>query len=454
MGKIRFEEAFLKKFHPQWISIPLFVLAAFSLRLGFGLYASPVQPIRDEIQTYLLGLKYYATNAWPYYGNDVVEPTTLHLKVLTQNPGALQALLIGAPLRLWPSPVSPFILINILSMAGYAFLAWYACKRLPKLSPWFIFPWMMAAPWCLHYSTSMLNLSYTIAGACFFFVAFMESIPALSLGWMPLRTANLLMGFTAFWHMQLHGTWVLLPPFMLVSFFFQWKESDKITAPFFALLGALPLTPLIIPTLLLPDYHFFRDVSGLSAAFNPYNFGKFFTILVQFLAMVCFEMPRFIGKHTVDRSQFLLQHWSLVPGFFLWLFGFLQVLVLMVFGFDSRNPRVGWDPIRLLVGGTFLLIFTGLVLTAKSPDINTFYEMQPVVMIYSLYVWERCWSNVWARRVLWVFVAAVWIFQAGYLRVQIDQKESFYSIHHDNIVRAIQEKNYRILGERREGSFY
>ncbi len=42
--------------------LPLF----FALRLAFGLWAPPVQPVIDEVQTYLIGLKFYATGAWPY----------------------------------------------------------------------------------------------------------------------------------------------------------------------------------------------------------------------------------------------------------------------------------------------------------------------------------------------------------------------------------------------------
>ncbi len=436
-----------------WILILLFALTAFSFRLAFGLYAPSLQPLIDEVQTYLLGLKYYATGAWPYYGNDVVAPPE-NLALLTQNPGALQALLIGAPLRLWPSPLSPFFLLNLISLGGLSFLAWYASKRLPKLSPWFIFSWVLTAPWCLHYSCGMLNLSYTLAGACFFFVAFMESVPALSLRWMSLTVANTLMGFTVLWNMQLHGTWVLLPPFMAASFYFQWKTSRKLTAPLFFLLGALPLAPLIIPTFLQDNYHFFRDVSGLSPSFNPHNLKMVFTTLAQFFALASFEMPRFIGLHTHDRAQFLAQHWFLLPGFFLWYFGILQVLILFGFLFNPRDPRRDWNSLRLFLGATFLLVYSALLFTAKDPNANTFYEMLPVVMIYSLYIWEQCYTRSWGRIFTWVFLGSVLMFQAGYLWVHAPLKESFYSTYQDKLNQAVQQKDHHILGERRANSLY
>src|SRR5262249_16326810 len=142
----------------------------------FGLWFPPAQPMQDEIQTTLIGLKYYATGDWPYYGNDVITPPD-NLVLQTQDPGPLEAFLVGLPLKVWPSPLAPFLLVNLLSMCGFCLLAAYACRRLPRLSPWFVFPWVLLSPWCVHYSTGMMNFSYTIAFACVFFVALFESFP-------------------------------------------------------------------------------------------------------------------------------------------------------------------------------------------------------------------------------------------------------------------------------------
>ncbi len=429
--------------------LPLF----FALRLAFGLWARPVQIMIDEVQTYLIGLKFYCTGAWPYYGNDVIAPPD-NIALLTQDPGALEGLLIGGPLYAWPSPLAPFLLLNLLTLAGYSFFAYYCCRRLPKLSPWFIFPWVLTAPWCVHYSTSMINLSYSTAAACFFFVALMESLPPLSLGWLPLAWANALMGFSLAWWTQFHRTWVVVTPFLAASFFLQWKKSHKITAPFYFLLGALPLEALVIPTLLRPDYHFFRDVSGLSFGLNLHNFLSFFVILAQFLSLASFELPRFIGAHTVERIHYLSENWLLIPGLFLWYFGILQVLILLGFLFDSRNPRPDWKPVRWFAVLIFLMVYGSLLFTIKKPDVNTYCEMLPVVMLYSLYVWDRWWMNRWGRRFLCFFLAIALLFQVVYVFIQPIKRESFYLMYHDAIAQAIRDKNYHLLGERRAGSFY
>ena len=408
--------------------------------------------MEDEIQTYLIGLKYFTTGAWPYYGNYVVSPND---ELLTQDPGALQALLVGLPLKIWPDPLSPFLFLNLLSTAGFWFLGWTLSLRLPKLSPWFILPWVLTLPWCLHYSTGTLNLSYSIAGACVFFTAFLESLPSLRLGWIPLPLANALMGFCLFWNAQLHRVWVLLPPFILASLFLQWRRDRKITPFLFTVLGTLPLLALMIPTFLLNDYHFHRDVSGLSFGFNLNNFLGIFTLLSRFLSLASQELPRFLGLNTTERISFLSsQPLLFLPGAFLWIFGILQVVILMGFWFDFRNPRPDWKFIRLLSGLSFLLIYTALLFTDKTLDVNHYYEMLPVAVIYSLYVWERCWAFQAVRRFLWVFLSFGIIFQIGYVLVQAPRKESFYLKYREAIRQAIQSKDYEVLGKRWPGSLY
>ena len=60
------------------------LVALFLFRLLFGLSSEFF--FEDETQIYLMGLRYYATGAWPYFGADVVWTRS-------EIPGALQALL-------------------------------------------------------------------------------------------------------------------------------------------------------------------------------------------------------------------------------------------------------------------------------------------------------------------------------------------------------------------------
>src|SRR5436190_9551581 len=88
--------------------------ALFVLRLAIGLSADVYT--EDESQILLLGMRYHATHAWPYFGPDVVWTKS-------QIPGALQALLVGLPLSVAPIPEAPYVLLNVLSMAALCLFA-------------------------------------------------------------------------------------------------------------------------------------------------------------------------------------------------------------------------------------------------------------------------------------------------------------------------------------------
>ncbi len=94
----------------------LLVCFLFIFRIGYGLCSEFW--FADELQIYLIGLKSYTTQSWPFYGPDIVYTNT-------QIPGALQGLLISLPLNLFRIPESPGIFLNILSFFSLSFLAYF-----------------------------------------------------------------------------------------------------------------------------------------------------------------------------------------------------------------------------------------------------------------------------------------------------------------------------------------
>ena len=170
------------------------LLLAFVFRLLFGL-CSPFQE-EDTKQIYLIGLKFYSTGAWPYFGPDVT-PTI-------QIPGALQGLVVGLPLYVLPIPEAPYLLLNILSFSSLCFFAWYCTRRLPEIPKWFVWSWLLTAPWTLSISTHIFNPSYVLPAAVLFFVAAIETYPFLSHRLVPRRWANFMMGLSLFWMPTYH----------------------------------------------------------------------------------------------------------------------------------------------------------------------------------------------------------------------------------------------------------
>ncbi len=197
-------------------AITLFLLAAFLFRLFFGL-CSQFWTI-EENQVYLVGLKYYATGQWPYFG-----ATAFKAKI----PGALLGLTVGLPFNLWPAPEAPIIFLNLLSFGSLCLLAWYCSKRLPRFPRWFLWAWLMTAPWTLNFSTHVVNPSYVLFGGILFFVGFWETIPSLRAGILPQGLCNALMGFAFFWVIQFHLSGVALVPWMLLSFFLQLRRAPR-----------------------------------------------------------------------------------------------------------------------------------------------------------------------------------------------------------------------------------
>src|SRR5262249_45049510 len=150
----------------------LTLLALFAFRLGFGL--SREFFFEDETQVFLLGLRYYATGQWPYFGPDVVWTKS-------EIPGALQALLVGPPLRVAPYPESSYVLLAVLSFAALSAFAWYVGAHRPAAPAWLVWGWLLTIPWTIQFSGHLINTSYILCGALVFFLGFFEAFPATSL---------------------------------------------------------------------------------------------------------------------------------------------------------------------------------------------------------------------------------------------------------------------------------
>src|ERR1044072_10023935 len=218
------------------------LLLAFVFRLFFGLCSQFLD--EDTKQIYLIGLKFYATGAWPYFGPDVTNTM--------QIPGALQGLVVGLPFYLLPIPEAPYLLLNLLSFASLCFFAWYCCRRLPELPKWFVWSWLLTSPWTLNLSTVIYNPSYVLAGGVIFFVGALELYTPTRRGLVPAQLANAMTGFGLFWVMQLHMSWVVLVPYALAALGWQFKEGVRrgLSALLYFAAGAAPVAALLVPTYL------------------------------------------------------------------------------------------------------------------------------------------------------------------------------------------------------------
>jgi len=366
----------------------------------------------------------------------------------------------GMPFFVYPAPEAPYVLLNLISFSALCFFAWYCTKRLPEIPKWIVWTWLLTAPWTLGLSTHIFNPSYVLAGGILFFVGALELYPQTRRGIIGARAANFMLGFGLFWVMQFHLSWVALVPFALASFFFQYREGggrNFLTALLWFALGATLPAGFLVPT-----YLKFGLASGMGdtpavVIFNSDNLKRHLNpvegILGRFLSFASFELPRFIGGNTARRLAFLKEHLWLTPFvIFLGIVGLLQPVAMLVLWFRKRHTHPDWKAIKYLTLLTLLLLYASFLFSFRPPYSHMYYVTFPLAMLYSLY----CWSEYLTRRG-WQIFAAVFlasgiIFHTGLAL----HKRAHDSMYTDRTIpqAAIERKDYRLLGERREGSRY
>lgn len=430
----------------QRVAFFAFLIIAFLFRLWFGL-CSQFQD-SDTRQIYLLGLKFYTTGQWPYFGPDVIFGEI-------QIPGALQALLVGAPFFVAPIPEAPYVLLNILSFASLCLLAWYCCKRLPELPRWFVWSWLLTAPWLLNLSTVIYNPSYVLPGAILFFIGALELYPCTGRNIIQPRWANFMMGFSLCWVMQLHLSWVTLVPYVAAAFYCQWRSGAKkfLRGAAYFMSGAAITGSFLLPTYL--KYGVGRGAGGTVSAltFNAANLTALWGITIRSLSFASFEIPRLLGPHTAQRLAFLQQEWWLIP-FVLFLFavGTAQVMALSISWFLRNHTQTDWKAIKYLMLFNICITYVICLFSIKSPQSNHLYVTCPIPVIYSLYCWSWLLSKKRWRVLAKITLVCGIIFHAG-LALHNRSRISLYPERHI-IQSAIERKDYKILGERRPNTLY
>jgi hypothetical protein len=412
------------------------LLGLFLYRLAYGLCSEFWAD--EERQVYLIGLKYYTTGQWPFFG-----ATAYHSRI----PGALLGLVIGGPLFIWPAPEAPILFLNLLSFGALCFFAWYCTKRLPDFPRWLIWIWLLTAPWTLNLSTHIVNPSYVLFGALLFFIGFFEAWPGFSLNLIPSGFSNLLMGFSLFWVIQFHLSGAVLFPLTALSFYWQWKSSPLRflkSSPWFLAGSALSGT-FLAPTFLKFGLSQGSGETGTLLQLNLDNIKSFFTVLARFLSFASFELPRFIGPNTQERLAFFQNHPWLIPlGAFLLLAGWLQVLLLISQWFLKKNWGPDGRAVKFLALGLVVLTYVSFWFTSKTPAAHTYYLFLPPAMLYSFY----CWSD-WMKEVRWrrwakIFLVCGLFYQMGVALARLPD----HSLYKNRAIplSAIAQKNYLLLG--------
>jgi hypothetical protein len=416
--------------------------ALFAFRLFYGLCYEFF--FEDQTQIFLIGLRAYAGGHWPFFGADVVWTKS-------QIPGALQGLLVAVPLWIAPFPEAPFVLLNLLSMAGIALIAWYICLRLPSIPRWLVWGWLMTIPWTLNYSASLINTSYVLVGSAVFFIGFFEAHPLFSLGRIRGPLALFMMGAGIGWDMQFHMSWPLLLPYVGFALLWRLPRGWRSVARDAASLAAGFAVPaaFILPTVITYGLHAGGGGTGRNLHVHVVDPTVILTTIARFLSFASLEVARWMGTDTAKRMVLLSRHPWLVPlAAVAWVVGFVHPVVMLLSWFRRRHPsRPDWPALRLLVAGSILVVYAAYFFVMEPPQAHAFYVLSPIAFVFAGY----CWSFV--DRPRWRKVAAVVLgvniaFHLG-LALTMGPERSMYR-NRAIVAAAVAERDTNYFSHRRE----
>lgn len=415
------------------------LLILFLFRLFYGLTGEFW--FDDELQIYLIGLKYYTTGLWPYYGPDLVYTNT-------QIPGALQGLLVGLPITLLNIPESPTIFLNILSFFALLYFSKFIKYNFSNLPIWLIYGFIFLTPWAMVYSTKVVNPSYVLPFALFFFVSFIDVSDFFEIKFQNKKLSFFLIGISTTAIMQLHLSWVLLIPFLIYSIY----RNLNIKSNILVYLGLL-LFGLLIPFLLIiPTYMEFGlfNTGGTekNILLNFSNLKDGIILYTRLLSFGAFEIPYILGGNNKTRLEIILdQPYMILPAFILLLIGWLQVILFTYFLFIKRSNKE-WTHYRYMLVITYFILYVSFTFSIKNPSSHTFYLLFPIISFFSFYCYSQFYN--WHLQTKYIFMAILvcaFIFYTG-LGIYSYYNRSMY-INREKVEKAIKEKDYTILAKRR-----
>jgi hypothetical protein len=414
--------------------------ALFVFRLLYGLSSEFF--FEDETQIYLMGLRWYATGEWPYFGPDVVWTES-------EIPGALQPLLVGAPFHVAPIPEAPFVFLNLLSFAALAAFCRYITVRLPGLPRWLVWGWLMTVPWTLDYSTHVLNPSYVLAPAIVFFIGFFEAMPMFRLGVIREPTAFVMMGAAIGWIMQIHLSWPLLLPYVAAAWLSSWRRGVRaVSFDTGALVGGFLLFgSLLIPTYLV--YGLGAGSGGTLRNLRPNWVSPYVALstLARLFSFASLEVWRFIATDDGKRIMFLVRSPWLAPlAAVCWAAGIWQPIWMLWRWFRTASPLPDWRAIRWLVAATVALVYASYWFVLEPPQAHAFYVVAPIGFMFAAYCWTFVDSPKW-RRIAGAMLAANIMFHAGQAWIQAPEKSLFRN--REVAAAAIRLKQPEMFGHRR-----
>ena len=402
----------------------------------------------DIVQIYLLGLKYFSTGMWPYFGPDIVHTQQ-------QIPGAMQSILIAIPLQLIPLPESPFVLVNLLSMIGIGALSYFYSQRFRQFSlPWLIVL-IATLPAVLQISTNVYNPSYLLFPSCLFFVAWFESQAEFrSLGLSAL-SIGLLLDFSLCFTFQIHMSWPILLPFLAIVFCRSAKGVSRVKLLWGFGIGCLIGGSFLFPTILKYGLNTLWASGSKNSGFVLDQILDAPNTVIKLITLGSYEYFGFnLGSSMNERISIIRANYPLTLSAMVMTATFIVTIILLFYGI-KKALKQGFKQhpdilLFALASAWCAIIFT---LTPRPAALRNIFLLLPVTLTAFL----SCLSMLKADQLkkfvgmLSAAMLASFIFHT-IIAIKMIPNVSIYK-DYAKVSSAINDKNYEILGTRRPGHY-
>lgn len=416
----------------------LLVIVLVSLRIFFGIQINFNH--EDYEQIYLIGLEYAFNENWSYWGPDVVWSET-------RLPGAMQGFLAGFPLQIWKHPYSPIIFSNLISSFGLILLALYGKKRFPRLNINFLLALFLLLPFYMYHGTVLLNTAYLIfTGALLFIPVFELFIYRDNLIFKNTGIYFAFISFSMIMTYQLHLTWVMYLPFVIVLFYLEIIRNKHALwiIPVYFLLGGLVSGSLLLPTIInYGSVIYLNNDDNLSFDFE--RFLRIFELFGRYFTFATFDILPTINFYALAISKSIF---TLILIWILRIFSFVQFAIIWISLYRLRkSPEL--KKTLLLFVLTLLMSIILFAISNKHLESRTFLLLYPIPVWLSLYGYDYWFNKKWIKKLTYSALAVCFV---TFSVIAIGNYNDEFSFHAKKIEleKAINQKNPEAFGKRRK----
>ena len=427
------------------IKVLIIVISLFILRTIFGLYYDFW--FEDNIQIYLIGLKFYTSSQWQFWGPDVVSTGTYV-------PGALQSILTGLPFYLFSISEIPSIFLNLLSIVVLYFFAWYLSKRLINIPFHIILLWLFTLPSTMYYTTNIQNPSYVLIGSIPFFISVFELFPIYKNKLIHNKICYFFLGFSLLWIFQLHFSWVLLLPFILLCFYFEIKTNNYKNIfynLFYFIIGLITSGIFVLPTFIFETQLIQKNISE-NINFNIEILNNLIPLIINFFSLSTYEIEKLIPSGLIKENKLvtiLINNFWLIPLVVFFFTLRIAQFIFILYSIWKNQKNEIWRKINLIVYFTCLILIVSFSFSKHYPNTHKFYVLMPISAWLGLNAFDKIYHKKQIKTftsLTLIFIIILYIFL---IPVYFSLDISIYS-KKNTLTKALKNKDYTFAGVRRE----